>query len=431
MYQEDWILLRIGIVGTGIAGLTAGWLFERSGASVTLLERHSTLGMDAHSINVEFGDEGKNPYPIRVDVPPRMFNRSQWPNLFRLYREIGVEIDSIEPSKSFCILDRPAHLKLGASYQPKFSFGSILRRSTRQIFKDIRRLMTAAPKFIESPEELTLKEYLAKNNYSAAFTDDFLYPALSSTVCSCSYTSLDAYPASVLLKTLLNLIQPEGLFRTRFGTRDVVNRLVAKIPDRRLETAVISARQNGATVEVRTDADRFEFDHLIVATQANAAMRMIENLSVIERQTLASFTDEEIAVVVHTDQTLMPSNRNDWSHFNLISNSEKTAAMCSIWMNRFYPESKLDTPVFQTMMPIQDPQPDSLIHETVMQRSILNRTSIKALDALDAIHRQPDRRIWYCGSYASAGTPLLESGVVSSLKIAAKLGARQADSSLA
>ena len=87
--------MQIGIIGSGIAGLSAAWLFNRAGHGVTLFEKHNTLGMDAHSMTFE--QEG---VALCTDVPPRIFNVTQWPNVLNLYRELGVACDPIDPSQS-------------------------------------------------------------------------------------------------------------------------------------------------------------------------------------------------------------------------------------------------------------------------------------------------------------------------------------------
>lgn len=85
--------MRIGIIGSGIAGLSAAWLFHRAGHRLTLYETNQTLGMDAHSMT--FAQDGAT---IRTDVPPRIFNATQWPNLLNFYRKVGVAFEPIDPS---------------------------------------------------------------------------------------------------------------------------------------------------------------------------------------------------------------------------------------------------------------------------------------------------------------------------------------------
>jgi predicted NAD/FAD-binding protein len=410
--------MRIGIVGSGIAGLTAGWLFHQSGADVTIFEKQSELGMDAHRVN--FDIQG---HLLRTDVPPRMFNSALWPNLSSLYRMIGVEIATVEPSKTFGNMGQPALLKLGASYQPRLSPNLVLDRSARQILKDIGRMLVEVPSDLNHPFDLTMGDYLKQHGYSQAFKYQFLYPSLSSTVCTCSYESLDAYPAVILLNAMLEMTHPGGLFRTRHGTLDVVQRLTANISDVRFGTSVRCVHQTGNEARVETvSGETIKFDQVIVATQANAAAGLMPVDSCLDREMLQSFRYETVSVIVHTDDSLMPVRSKDWSHFNLLSNAECSATMCTIWMNRFCPQWDLDQPVFQTIMPLVVPRPDSVIGNTVLQRPVVDSRALRGLKLLSELHDQPNRRVWFCGSYASPGLPLLESGVVSSLEVAQNLG---------
>ena len=409
--------MRVGIVGTGIAGLTAGWLFERAGARVTVFEKLPSLGMDSHSVSFEI--EGQE---VRSDVPPRMFNASLWPNLVSLYRHAGVETEPVEPSKTFGQHGGQTILKLGDSYLPKLSTNLVFNSSARSILKDIRRMLIAAPADIDAVE-ITMGEYLKTGDYSTPFIYEFLFPALSSTVCTCSYESLESYPAKTLLKAMLDLTKPEGLSRTRFGTKDVVSKLIADIEDVRLSTPVACVEGQSFCAVVRTESGaELNFDHVIVATQANVAKQIVRPQTAEEFEMLDSFRYHDVSIVVHTDDSLMPSQKRDWSQFNLLSNDDQSAAMCSIWMNRFCPEWEIGTPVFQTIMPVVDPKPQSVIRESRMQRPVVDKSSVRGLQLHRNLHEQSNRHVWFCGSYASPGVPLLESGVVSSLNVANQLG---------
>ena len=431
--------MRIGIVGTGIAGLTAAWYLNRAGHHVTVFEKHSSLGMEAHCVEFQVGDRATGAqHQLYSDVPPRMFNSAQWPRLWELYAELGVEIQSVNPTKSFAGLGQAAVLKLSASYQPKLSAELILNPASRTILKDIGRMMTAAPKFLSDygaaiveqgrdvEDQLTFGEYLKSNRYSNEFIYQFLYPALSSTVCTCSYESLDRYPATTLLEAMLKLIEPEGLYRTKHGTRDVVSRLSSRFDEIHLGTSITNVSQTESGCTIATDrGESFSFDHVVVATQANTAIGLIESISALEREALGLFKYQQVETIVHTDAALMPTRRKDWATFNIVSSPDQSAAMCTILLNHFYPQWDCDEPVFQTIMPVEVPRTESVIAQARMQRPVVDSGSARGYELLGQIHAhgdgQGDRRIWYCGSYASPGIPLLESGVSSAIGISERL----------
>ncbi|KAF9159228.1 hypothetical protein DFQ26_006772 [Actinomortierella ambigua] len=107
--------LRVAVVGSGLAGLTAAHLLANlykddgkgeEGVEVELFEKAHKLGMDAASLSVtcpchkcaqaagrEDGDPDHEHVEGRMDVPMRSFFAvpEYYPNLVRLYRSIGVK----------------------------------------------------------------------------------------------------------------------------------------------------------------------------------------------------------------------------------------------------------------------------------------------------------------------------------------------------
>jgi predicted NAD/FAD-binding protein len=412
--------MRIGIVGTGIAGLTAGWLFKQAGFCVTLFEKHHQLGMDAHAVGFQV-----NSQEIRADIPPRMFNSSLWPTLSRLYSELGVEKLPVAATKSFGRFgDTQGLFKLGDSYRPAWSVGWMLDPRMRRIVKDIKRMVESAPRDLKvGLGDTTMGSYLADNRYSIDFKSLFLYPSLSSTVCTCSFAALDDYPAEILLDTLLKLTSGEGLFRTRFGTADVERRLTLGLDEIRLGADICSIRATDTTAQIETAAgETFAFEHVIVATQANSAIGLLPATAEREIAALSRFRYQDVAVSLHRDTRLMPARNKDRAAFNFLTSATNDAAMCTIDMSKFCPEWQLESPIFQTIMPLESPTPDSVIGSAKMQRPVVDQASLAGVTELERLHQNEGRRIWFSGSYASLGVPLLESGVVSSLNVAKRLG---------
>ncbi|MBP9004384.1 MAG: FAD-dependent oxidoreductase, partial [Candidatus Hydrogenedentes bacterium] len=76
--------MRVGIVGSGIAGLGAAWLLSRKG-EVTLFEAENRLGGHAHTVRVDW--QG---LPYDVDTGFIVYSEKTYPLLTRLFRELGV-----------------------------------------------------------------------------------------------------------------------------------------------------------------------------------------------------------------------------------------------------------------------------------------------------------------------------------------------------
>lgn len=454
--------MKIAIIGSGIAGLAAGWLLAKSGHQVVLFEKQNALGMDAHSLEISsnqvleisssqalqiaanqgsqaqaFAAQAPAAWTIRTDVPPRLFNPQLWPSLVWLYQAAGIEFEAADPSKSFSSARQPAYLKLSRGYRP--TLATVFNPQARSIANESLRMLKqvrAAEAADDWDDSMSLKTYLQTHHFADDFIYQFLYPALASTVCTCHYQDLDEYPSRIILSALLKMIDGQGLQKTRHGTADVVQRLSASITDIRLGAEVKSVSQlprsdvaspapgpdrtvsdNRGTVRLELAQERLYFDHVIFATQANHVLPMLPEAGAEVRCALNGFAYQQAPVIVHSDRELMPRAEQDWAHFNIISSGDSQAAMCTVWMNRFNPTWKVSTPIFQTIMPWRRPSEDKIYAERNLQRPLVNMSSLGAWQQLDKIHQQPGRRIWFCGSYAQYGIPLLESGVASSLQI--------------
>jgi len=122
-----------------------------------------------------------------------------------------------------------------------------------------------------------------------------------------------------------------------------------------------------------------------------------------ELSVLANIQYENVPVVVHRDDSFMPIEKKKWSTFNMISND--SAAMCTVHMNRFHPNWKLESPIFQTINPIEEPKEDVILGQSFLQRPVVNTGTVATLEELDRIQKKPGRRVWFCGSFAVKGTP--------------------------
>jgi hypothetical protein len=113
---------RIAVVGSGIAGLTAGYVLSRTD-DVTLFEADDRLGGHAHTHALrpgpgEVGSAGAGTAgELMVDSGFIMHNRRTYPLLTRLFGELGVAVQPSEMSMSVscagCGLRYAGHRGLG------------------------------------------------------------------------------------------------------------------------------------------------------------------------------------------------------------------------------------------------------------------------------------------------------------------------------
>jgi len=96
-----------------------------------------------------------------------------------------------------------------------------------------------------------------------------------------------------------------------------------------------------------------------------------------------------------------------------------------VLLTAIHPTDWQSTPVFQTWNPLRDPAPDTVLARAPVVRALVDHRTAGAVASLRALHAEPDRRIWFCGSYANEAMTLQESAVSSALDVSARLGGRQ------
>jgi len=414
--------IKIGIVGSGIAGLSAAWLLNRQGCDVTLFEKGPKSGFAVHSCDIaELIPQLDG--QLVGDIPSRMFNESLWPSVIELYREAGIEFEPVDQQQTFHV-GNEVLLKVTLPYRASSLIGDALKPSFRRLVGSITRFQNTGRAALRS-DDLMQKSFgsymdsLPSEQVPKEFVDGFLLPALTSTVFTCPRSELLQFPAALVLEAL-NRIASEGspLMRTVHGSLDASRKLLEGIDSVRFNAEVQQIDQSDESAFVVVDGDKQSFDHVIVATQANHASRLVENVLPRESSLLSKFHYVDVPVVLHTDSNVLPPQRSDWGTFNFDSQFE--SATCTVWMNRFHKQWPETTDVFHSIFPQADIDPQKVLASVVMQRPVVDFETASLHQELDRYHANSPR-IWFSGSYASPGVPLLESGVAASKKVAAGL----------
>jgi predicted NAD/FAD-binding protein len=406
--------MRIAVVGSGIAGLSAAWLLSQR-HEVTLYESATRPG--GHSNTVEVGG---NP----VDTGFIVYNEATYPNLTALFAHLGVRTKDSEMSFAVSLDDGTLEYA-GTNLRGLFAQRrNLVRPRFWSMLRDLRRFYREAPANIRSiSPHTTLGTFLDAHGYSEAFQKDHLLP-MAAAIWSGSAASLRDYPALHFIRFCDNhgLLQftDRPVWRTvDGGSRVYVKKLLAAIEDVHLGQAVRSIRRGIDTVVVHdATGNRQVFDHVVLACHADQALALLGDPTERENLVLGAFNYTRNRAVLHSDTRLMPRRRSVWASWNYLGGHANADELhVTYWMNRLQGLTGMP-PLFVTLNPAMEPDPATVLHEEVYDHPVFDTEAMQAQDALWSL--QGRYRTWFCGAYFGAG--FHEDGLQSGLAVAEQLG---------
>jgi uncharacterized protein len=320
---------RIGIIGGGVAGLTAAYVLSRD-ADVTVLESEPRLGGHAHTHRVADPDGSD----LWVDSGFIVHNRKTYPLLTRLFTELGVAVRESEMSLSVscagCGLAYAGQRGLGGLAAGLRGGGLRYARMLTEVLRfhrAARRLLEAGPTRADSTRaEPTLGEFLAAGGYSAYFIRHFALPFVAA-VWSCPPQTALRYPARYLFAFLnqhglLSVTGSPPWLTVRGGSRSYVEKIAKQLASVKTGARVTAVRRQpgGSALVTYEDADGTwteSFDAIVIATHPDQALRLLADPTPAERDVLGAFRYSLNETILHTDSRLLPASgrvRASWNY---------------------------------------------------------------------------------------------------------------------
>ena len=289
--------MKIAVIGTGIAGLGAGYALSRV-HEVELFEANGYPG--GHTNTVTVGSH-------EVDTGFIVHNEANYPNLTRFFRELGIVTQPSEMSFSMAC-------------------GCGVEWSSRRPWRAGRRLLGEMLRFLRTAADAdadgkTFDRFVSDEGYSDSFRWHFLVPMTSALWSTAPGHALE-FPASYGIEFFRNHSML-GLRRRRWrsvagGSRTYVRAVLERMgAPLHLGEAVRSVTRVGGGVEVRLrDGLTRSFDGVVLATHAPDALALLTDPSDDERRVLGAFRTTANQAVLHTDARLLPARSSDRSSWN-------------------------------------------------------------------------------------------------------------------
>ena len=309
--------MRIAIVGTGVSGLVCAHLLSRH-HEVTVFEADGRPGGHAHTVRVDLPDETHE-----VDTGFLVYNERNYPGLIRLFDRLGV---ATKPSDmSFSVSDDVSGVEWrGTSLSTLFAQRrNALRPTFLRMLADVVRFNRTARALLaaEQPTRRSLADLLAEGHWSPQFVNWYLIPMGSSIWSADPSTFLDM-PAVTFARFFDNhgLLEygSQPSWRTvAGGSKQYVDAILAPLGRAvRLSSPVSKVTRRIDGVELHTDMGPERFDHVVLATHSDQALRMLSDPSPAEHEVLGAIRYQPNRATLHTDERLLPVNRRAWASWN-------------------------------------------------------------------------------------------------------------------
>ncbi len=410
---------NIAVIGSGIAGLTAGWLCRESGANVTIFEANSKRGMDSHTLYLDQEDKRS----CYVDIPLRVMSPHAWPTTLKICEILGVKTFEVDTPVACSWLNegtwfRTSKLKFGSKFIPWTPVRYLLHSETYRMLFGFIKIYKSHSDYLRPG--LTVKEFIKEQKVDPLFWKGLLYPLLT-TICTCDEKSLDKWPAMQILELLKKIVFGVRLRRIEGGTKALAEKL-GKGLNFKSGIYVKDLSEQPSGIFLRSQNEDFgPFDNVICAVQANHLNFLPKHYD-LEKNILKSFPYDSGTLWIHSDKNFMPKRKEDWSALHYQVKRDFSNSMFSVWVNPIEPTIAKHTPIFQTWNPIFEPKPEKVYKAVSMERAVVSGENQNLIKELTNLQQLPSRKVFFCGSYAAPGVPLLESAVRSAIKTVGYLG---------
>jgi predicted NAD/FAD-binding protein len=197
----------------------------------------------------------------------------------------------------------------------------------------------------------------------------------------------------------------------RGGARQYVDKILARIDDKRLRTPVRTVRriaaEDGGGLDLSTDAGTEHFDKLVIATHSDQALSLLAEPSQAERATLGAIRYHHNRAVLHTDSRMLPSRRAAWAAWNYESTPAGGAVraednqVCLHYLINMLQPVPWQQPVVVSLNPLRPIRPDSILGEFDYAHPVFDTAAIRAQGMMAELQGRGDT--FFAGAWLGYG----------------------------
>ena len=408
--------MKIAVIGSGISGLSSAYYLSKK-HKVDLFEKQDRFGGHSYTLDVKLNEKEK----VAVDAGFMVFNKITYPNLINFFKENDIEIEKSD--MSFSVSVKGTNIEYcGKGLNGIFSNrGNLLNLKFVKMFFEIINFYKRCEKLNSNNiKKITLGEYLTKIGKSKYFIDYHIIPMVS------AIWSMPPFEASQMpLTFFLSFFKNHGLFKLKDRpqwytvtnrSKTYVDKILSKVSGeyfKNYEINKIIRDNNGVKVYYGSENEFFNYDKVVLASHADESLKIISDITNKEREILSNFKYKPNKAVIHSDENLMPLNKNAWCSWNSSLNPDnKEQSSVTYWLNQLQ-NLKTDKNIFLTINPFVEIASDKIYHKIDFTHPYYDEKALQNQSNLKTI--QNKNNTLFAGSYFGYG--FHEDGIKSSIEM--------------
>jgi predicted NAD/FAD-binding protein len=413
--------MNIAIIGSGISGLTAGYLLSRKN-NITVFEKNDYIGGHTHTHLLEYKNKSYS-----VDSGFIVYNERTYPNFIKILDQLNVKRQITR--MGFSVKSEINNLEYaGHSLNGLFAQRSnLLKPSYLNMLKSMLRFNRQSRKDLtQLSPHLTLGQYLGNNNYPETFIKNFIIP-IGAAVWSTKPTDMMDMSAVFFIRFfenhgMLQIIDRPNWWVIKNGSKSYVKSITEPYHDKiRLSTPVLSVERVDSKIKIRSgqnNASEEFFDAVVFATHSNQSLRLLKDPSKFENEILGAIPYQNNKAILHYDDSILPKRKNAWSSWNYLLDQDKNKPVSLTYNMNILQGIDCERTFCVSLNSEELIDPKKILKRLDYEHPLFN---IKGLEA-----QKRKREIsginntYYCGAYWRNG--FHEDGVVSALDVCADFG---------
>ena len=418
--------MKLAIVGSGISGLAVAHTLKDH-ADITVFEAGDYFGGHTHTVDVTLPTP-QGQVTHGVDTGFLVFNERTYPNLINLFAELKVETAPSDMSFSVKVPGAVNGKTLewsGTDLNSVFAQrGNLVNPRFWRMLADVMRFNALCTRIAKEQREKELQQplsdFLRTHKFSEPFRDWYFLPMLG-CIWSCPTDQMLQFPVATMIRFCHNhgLIQVTNRpqwFSVVGGARNYVEKILAGVHDKRLNTPVRLIERDAQGVRIITDGHAERFDQVVIATHTDQALSMLRQASGEERSLLGAIRYQDNRAVLHTDASVLPANPKTWAAWNYeraASSERESSRVCLHYLLNRLQRIPFAQPVVVSLNPLHDIDPATIVGEYDYAHPVFDLAAIEAQKRLPLLQGQ--QHTWYAGAWTGYG--FHEDGLKSGLQV--------------